>query len=190
MTWMLTGHLELLTARDSDNRMHWKVHTRVISSGDAEAPIQSDPGTERCTDLRFKDSLRYENDKKMKMLVSHEVCHSLLLLFVRVLVVEQADAGLGDILAEQRFPSITGITCLGEDAFVHGSTNGNTSLSIAPVRAFPKLVFLKLYGIRMGVEARKGDDATVGFLKWLRTRKEAGVSVERLVFDRCDPGDA
>jgi len=132
--------------------------------------------------LCFKDTHRHVNDKQM--LVSYEACRSLPLLFVRVLVIELADARLWEILAE-RFASITSITCIYDGAILHSPMNGNTTLSIAPVRAFPKLAFLKLCGIRLGVEARHGGDATVGFLKWLRMRKEAGVPVERVVLDRC-----
>ena len=183
-----TGYLELLNASDSDTRRHWKVHTRVMSSEGVEVPIQSDSGTgtEKHTDLCFKDTHSDVNDNQM--LVSYEACRSLPLLFVRVLVIEDADAILWEILAE-RFPSITSITCLGENAFIHSPMNGNTSSSIPPVRAFPKLEFLKLYWIRLGVETCDGEDASAGLLKWLRMRKEAGVPVERLVLERCRPPD-
>jgi hypothetical protein len=80
-----TGHLELVDARDSDFRMRWKVHTRVISSEGMEAPIQSGPRTETCAHS-------HATDKKTKMLVSHEVCRSSPFPFVRVLVIEHADA--------------------------------------------------------------------------------------------------
>ena len=161
------------------------MHTRVISSEGVEDPIQSDPltGNERQTDIRFNENHGDPNDKKM--LISYEACRSLPLLFVRVLVIEHADARLWDILAE-RFPSITSITCLSERAILHSPMDGNMILSIVPVRAFPKLVFLKLHEFRLQVEARAG----VEVLKWLFMRKDAGVTVERLVLERCHPSDA
>ena len=180
-----SGYLELLDATDPRPALNmcwfseqcWKVHIRVISSEapSVEAPIQSDPGTERHTDLLFKC-----RDVHNEMLVSYEACRSLPLLFVRVLVIERANARLWAILAE-RFPSITNITCLGEDAIFHRPRNGNTISSIAPVRAFPKLACLELRNISLQVEASA---ACVEVLKWLRMRKEAGVPVERLVLER------
>ena len=183
-----SGYLELLNAAELRRDLHlswsicWKVHTRVISSEAAsvEAPIQSDPGTERHTDLFFQS-----RNVHKEMLLSYEACGALPLLFVRVLVIERADARLWEILAE-RFPSITSITCLSERPILHSSTNGNTISSIAPVRAFPKLASLELRKIPLQVEASA---ASVEVLKWLRMRKEAGVPVERLVSKCCHPCD-
>jgi hypothetical protein len=89
-----------------------------------------------------------------------------------------------EILAE-RFPSITSITCLNERAILHSPTDRNTILSIALVRTFPRLAFLKLREFRLQIEARAG----VEVLEWVRMRKEAGVPVERLVLERCHPCD-
>ena len=114
------------------------------------------------------------------MLVSYEACDLLPSLFVRVLVIERADARLWAILAE-RFPSITSITCLSDDAILHNPRNGDTLLFITLVRAFQKLAFLKLSRIRL--EARAGEEV----LKWLRMRKEARVPVNQLVLERCHP---
>ena len=155
------------------------MHTRVISSEapSAEAPTLSDPGTERHTDLFFQ--------RDDKMLASHEACAALPSLFVRVLVIDRADARLWEILAE-RFPSITSITCLIEDAILHRPRNGNTISSIAPVRAFPKLASLELRKISLQDETSAG---SVEFLKWLRMHKEAGVPVRRLALKCCHPCD-
>jgi hypothetical protein len=183
-----SGYLELRNARGPRGELGlssstcWKVHTSVISSEapSVVAPIQSVPGTERHTDLCF------QCDDKEEMLTSYGVCGALPLLFVRVLVIGRADARLWTILAE-RFPSITSITYLSEGAFLHRPRNGNTILSIVPVRAFPKLATLKLHTIPLGFE---GSDTSVEILRWLRERKERGVPVERLILIRCHPCDA
>jgi hypothetical protein len=179
-----SGYLELLNAASLRHEANlswlscWKVHTSLISSDapSVETPIQSEPGTERPTDLYFP---YFGDNREMKeMLVSYKVCGLLPLLFVRVLVIERADARLWAILAE-RFPSITSITCLSLRAILRRPRRGDT-ISIAPVRAFPKLASLKLCKISLQVEENA---ASVEVLNWLRMRKEASVPVERLILE-------
>jgi hypothetical protein len=184
------GYLALLyrNARTS-LYLEWKVHIHVPSRKtlSLQVPTQSGPGTERQIDLGFKRFFRgnfhrWDQDDN-RMVISYEVCNLLPPLFVRTLVIEDADAALWGMLAD-RFPSITSITCLSERAIFRTKRDGVLFEELD--MAFPNLKFLKLCQILLqdhGVESNLA--CTV--LRWLRRRKKIGLPIERLVLQDCRP---
>jgi hypothetical protein len=184
------GYLALLYAKESRSSLYseWKVHIHVASRKtlSLEVPTQSGPGTDRYIDLRFKRFYRgnfhhWDQDDN-RTIISHEACNLLPPLFVRTLVIEDADAALWGRLAD-RFPSITSITCLSKSAIFHTTRDGVLFEEL--VMAFPNLEFLKLYQISL--YDVKSDLVGRTVLRWLRRRKEIGLPIERLVLQDCQP---
>jgi len=187
------GYLALLYAREHRSYLYseWKVHIHVASRKtlSLEVPTQSGPRTERYIDLRFKrfyrgNCPRWDQDDN-RTIISHEACSLLPPLFVRTLVIEDADAALWGMLAD-RFPSITSITCLSKSA-IFRTTRDGVLLFEALVMAFPNLEFLKLYQISLYDVKSDSDLVGRSVLRWLRRRKEIGLPIERLVLQDCRP---
>jgi hypothetical protein len=188
------GYLALLyaTERRRCDYSEWKVHIHVAARKtlSLEVPTQSGPGTERYIDLRFKrfysgNLYRWHQDDNRTM-ISYEACNLLPPLFVRTLIIEDADAALWGMLAD-RFPSITSITCLSKNAIFCTTTDGVLFEELDT--AFPNLEFLKLklshilrYDVESDLEGR-------AILRWLQRRKEIGLPIKRLVLRDCRPSN-